>query len=175
MNHCPVCSATFNPRPGQSQECCSVSCSTTLQWRRTWAHKKYQEQTKACRVCGEQYLRHERFSDAQWKQSKYCSRACQKKPLSVWSFFSEKNRWHVLTQDHKHIPWARILIWNQIGRPLKPTEVVHHINGDSTDDRLDNLILLPSKRAHALLEWAIKKNNILPERTATEQFISECK
>ena len=45
-----------------------------------------------------------------------------------------------------------IAAW-RLGRPLKPWETVHHIDGCHEDDHPDNLLVLPSPRAHALLHW----------------------
>lgn len=42
----------------------------------------------------------------------------------------------------------RQLVETVIGRKLLSTEIVHHINGNHYDDRIDNLYVFSSRRAH---------------------------
>ncbi len=46
----------------------------------------------------------------------------------------------------------RLVAEEKLGRPLKKGEIVHHINGDQSDDRPDNLAVLPNQSAHARIE-----------------------
>lgn len=41
-----------------------------------------------------------------------------------------------------------------IGRELRPGEVVHHLNGDKTDFRPSNVIVISSQSAHARVSKA---------------------
>lgn len=42
----------------------------------------------------------------------------------------------------------RTIASQKLGRPLKSTEFVHHIDGDKTNNNLDNLIVFCSNSAH---------------------------
>ena len=54
-------------------------------------------------------------------------------------------------RDGSYVLFARAVVEAQIGRHLSSDEIVHHLNGDRTDDRSENLQLLPSQRRHARL------------------------
>ena len=47
---------------------------------------------------------------------------------------------------------ARLVVAQAIGRLLSSMEVVHHINHNPLDNRVENLMLFPSNQAHRLFE-----------------------
>ena len=52
----------------------------------------------------------------------------------------------------KHVLRSRRMVESDIGRPLRSDEHVHHINGDRTDDRLENLEVI-SASEHCSMTW----------------------
>ena len=113
-----------------------------------------------CYHCGKPFLRwpHEARGRV------WCSQSCRMKTMNA-----ERNptRWQDENRDrkaarermlgrgqgktypkyfgrHEH----RVVAEQMLGRPLEPGEVVHHINGDKTDNRLENLEVFPSQAEH---------------------------
>jgi hypothetical protein len=58
-----------------------------------------------------------------------------------------------MTQKNGMVRSSRLLIAQQIGRPLKPEEQVHHIDGDITNNKLENLMLFATQKDHDAFEW----------------------
>jgi hypothetical protein len=57
---------------------------------------------------------------------------------------SPLNPYRRCTKDGKFVYEHRWVMEQEIGRKLKRSEHVHHINGDQKDNRIDNLQLLSS-------------------------------
>lgn len=61
-------------------------------------------------------------------------------------------RWRIHCRDGDRIYFYRGVVAAHLGRLLEPHEVVHHINGDETDDRLENLVVTDHSE-HARIHW----------------------
>jgi hypothetical protein len=62
--------------------------------------------------------------------------------------YFDGSRWRVSSRDGSTVTWARVVIWDALGREPLPSEHVHHVNRDRTDDRRENLELVDI-REHA--------------------------
>lgn len=73
-----------------------------------------------------------------------------------------RDRWLVRTLNSHAEPWARIIMSNEIGRPLKKSEIIHHVNGIKGDDRIENLMLFSSNAEHVQWHWDNRPDEFNP-------------
>ncbi|WP_045235088.1 HNH endonuclease signature motif containing protein [Deinococcus pimensis] len=52
----------------------------------------------------------------------------------------------------RHVRVHRLVAERMLGRPLRPGEVVHHVDGDKRNNNPENLRVLQSQQRHMVLE-----------------------
>jgi hypothetical protein len=62
-------------------------------------------------------------------------------------------RWRVMCRDGTQTYYYRAVVEADVGRHLRSDEIVHHINGDPSDDRRENLQVV-TRAEHVQLHHA---------------------
>lgn len=148
--------------------------------------------TLKCKICGKDFIKLLSIYKADKKKcnaGKFCSRDCLNKSperkANLGKFGEKSNGWKggiayergyrlVQCGNHpkgiakgngiKYIREHRLIIEKHLGRYLNSDEVVHHINGNILDNRIENLMLMKTSehnRLHMNKKW---KDRCMQER-----------
>jgi len=143
---CLQCKKDFIPRGYVKRKFCSLKCFHDSTIRKV---------KQACLFCGAEFLTHP--SNIPAKRGKFCSQECRysyprKKKgakkigsIKIAVCGNKKPRRLIKVRDAKgDNEWefyARY-IWEQVNGKIPEGYVIHHVNKDRLDDRIENLLLL---------------------------------
>jgi hypothetical protein len=129
------------------------ACGNEFDKQASYYRKQIKRRKNACSFCSRSCVAKNTFSgmtgnkNPKWKGGRYTD-----KKGYVWVFKPS----HPLAMNNRYVFEHRLVMEKFLGRFLYPEEHIHHINDNTSDNRIENLDLV-SKSAHSYLH-AIKRN-----------------
>lgn len=141
---CPICNKIFKTWLSQNSICCSRKCKGINESKKAFGKNK-----KICQTCKKVFLPKHTTAT----KGLYCSHKCfgitQRKPVimrSGYKYLYLPN--HPNASKQGYYAEHRLVVENRIGRYLDKKEIIHHVNHDKADNRIWNLMILPSVGKH---------------------------
>lgn len=168
MKRCPTCQNQFIETKYKTTFCCHT-CQAKFAIKIASQYRKPRPKNginKICTVCSKEFYV-PRYR-AENPKTQYCSRSClAKKHLSQFYDhygFKKLNKPHhtytYIKVNGKRVREHRWIMEQHIGRKLERWEHVHHINDDSSDNRIENLEVLTNSE-HQRKEHIFRKKLLL--------------
>lgn len=142
---CLNCGKTFSTYPSTNQAHCSAMCA-----REKAAKDRYQQYKQTCRQCGVEFLP-KRPRDG----GHYCSYRCtglanRKTRINRNGYWYTIKTGHPRATKQGYVAVHVLVMEKSIGRNLRESEVVHHVDRNGHNNDLGNLVLMEDKAHRAL-------------------------
>ncbi len=138
QKECPVCKKEFKPKTSK-RKYCSRKCYYEMKRMRgdrvEWTDEMKKKMSDRYKGKGNPMY----GKDGPWKGRKRPEMWGSKHP-SYKGGYTNKDGYRVICfEGDKEIREHRFIVENNLGRSLKEEEIIHHKNGDKTDNRIENL------------------------------------
>ena len=158
---CDICGKLVQRYPSQyngRSVYCSKSCVGKM-------HRH--GSTLVCAMCDKEFYRRYGEQDREVRKNQFCSKEC----YSAWRYENRGPKTYLKTgHEHTH----RVVAKAVLGRDLTKDEVVHHIDGNCSNNHPSNLAVFPSQSEHTRCHFG-KVGDDFVEKYKLTELSGDCK